>query len=313
MTFMEMFNLIRRNLIIFLLTALICLGAGLLAQKAFLQMKYENSIFLVFGVEDRLKGGDPYENLQAADQITESIQGWIKDPSFQKEIAGITGNDFSIKAKKQEKNNLLITFNTADLTANNSYKEAILSLLNQKISVYNNNSDLQINLASQTYNLDENRYLPAVVLMLAGLFGLLIGVIFSYLYEKMTGKVSFLKEISFFFSTVRPFSFKNEKHLKTGFPFLYKHLMSDNPGNQLQILHFSTPSKVLQTMFSEQENIKGVTELCIPDNLQDVRIDLPTVLICQPGATPRGGLDYLSELNFSRLEIVVFDRLKSQR
>ncbi|HLG26116.1 MAG TPA: hypothetical protein VI588_05055, partial [Candidatus Gracilibacteria bacterium] len=113
MTIRSHLSLYRRHWIIIVLLTLITGGASYYygLQKA--TRPYETTLFISLGVaqtETNFNPDSPYDYGQAADNFTETVQGWFKNPGLLNEINESVGEDIDISARRQEKQNLVITF-----------------------------------------------------------------------------------------------------------------------------------------------------------------------------------------------------------
>ena len=188
MTISEHLKLAYKNKILILFVTFIALICGFVIANNNQQFRYNNTIFYIFGVQDANHQTDLYENLQAADQITESIQGWFKDPSFLENINRQSAPAFALKSKKQDKNNLVITF-ASDSEANGKiFSQSVNKTLSDQINSYNAHSDLQIKISSQAHHVSEKGSELAIYLLISLLlgigFGHLSGLLLEFLREK---------------------------------------------------------------------------------------------------------------------------------
>jgi capsular polysaccharide biosynthesis protein len=270
---------------------------------------YENTLFISIGVQDKYKGSDSYESLQAADQITESIQGWFKDPSFQKELSASSKLGYSIKAKKQEKNNLLVNFSSADENSANLYKQSIVETLNKRISSYNQLSDLQINLAATTLDISRKADALPLYLMLSALIGLIFGVLISFFYENLFGKIGSLDEFRDITGLNSPFVFSSVKNLKSNHYFLIKYLNQHYRDQKVQLLDLTHKSKIGLEMLSRLGQFRDIKSYDLPRELEKIDPEYPTVIICELGHTTKQMLRDLSLLKFTSLEAIILDRI----
>jgi hypothetical protein len=270
---------------------------------------FENTLFISVGIQDKYKGSDSYENLQAADQMTESIVGWFKDPSFQKELTASSQLGYALKAKKQEKNNILVNFNSTDENTANLYKQGILDTLNKRISSYNQLSDLQINLPTATLDISRKADGLSLYLMLSALIGLIFGVFISYLYESFFDKIASLNDFRTITGLESPFVYSSVKKLKSQHHFLIKYLNQNYRDNQVQLLDLTHKSKIGLELLSKFGEFREIKSYDLPRDLEKINPAHPTVIICELGYTSKQTLRELSLLKFTHLEAVILDRL----
>ena len=188
MTILKYYNFARRNLFTIICCTLLSSAAGFLYSNSLNTNLFDNQLFVSISIQDKQKSTNAYENLQAADQITESIQGWLKDPSLQQQLHQQTGLNFPFSGKRQEKNNLLINFVSSDQASASTFNQALVSTLKQRVTEYSQNSDLTILLNPQTLFTSQKSNPQAIYLIIATLLGLTLGLIFSWLYEEINGR-----------------------------------------------------------------------------------------------------------------------------
>lgn len=188
MTISAYFKLAQRNLLTIICCTLLSSAAGFIYSRSLNTNLFDNQLFISISIQDKQKSTNAYENLQAADQITESIQGWLKDPSLQKQLHQQTGLNFPFGGKRQEKNNLLINFISSDQTSASTFSAALISTLKQRVTEYSQNSDLTILLNPQTLFTSQKSNPQAIYIIIATLLGLILGFIFSWLYEAINQK-----------------------------------------------------------------------------------------------------------------------------
>lgn len=188
MTILDSFKLAKRNLLTIICCTLLSSTAGFIYSRSLNTNLFDNQLFISISIQDKQKTTNAYENLQAADQITESIQGWLKDPSLQQQLHQQTGLNFPFSGKRQEKNNLLINFISSDQASASTFSTTLVSTLKQRVTEYSQNSDLTILLNPQTLFTSRKSNPQVIYLIIATLLGLILGFIFSWLYEEISPK-----------------------------------------------------------------------------------------------------------------------------
>ncbi len=196
MTFQEFIKFYRRNWIPILINIVLVLILGISLVLTVFKPEIQNNIFYSISVQNHSGNAviSPFENLKAADQFTDSLVGWLKDPallsSFNK-----SGKFSSLKINKQEKNNLQISYKTHDKkTGYNLYKQ-IKTSLNLQMKQYSKNSDFNFVAAISNFNQanQKNNY-PLLILILLFL-GLIIGISSAYIYELGSGKIISINQL----------------------------------------------------------------------------------------------------------------------
>lgn len=139
-------NIFKKNIVLILITTLLCGACGYyFGFKKNNNAKYKSTVFLSIAIKNKSFNESPYESVQTADHMTESIQGWIKDLSFQENIRDKSKINTELQAKRQEKNNIIVNFNTLSTEDAQKVGKIFLNQLNQRIFSYNLKSDFLVN------------------------------------------------------------------------------------------------------------------------------------------------------------------------
>jgi hypothetical protein len=256
MTFNEYLGITERNKFFILISILICglTGALLGFQKNTL---YNSSLFITFSVKSSQSSSE--ENLQSSDQITETIQGWFKDPAFLKNKETDSIYQINANAKKQEKNNLLISYDSIDQKTAEDKSTIILDLLQNRLSEYNKNSDLKVNIAlsSNTHLQSTNPIFSYSIIGL--LIGLISGLALSLLYEIKHQKIISLIQI------------ESEKILKSSNPAIVQSIIKEY--SKLQFIKLF-PGKIkqnkLEILGTKEKDILNLENLDKLENLNSI-------------------------------------------
>lgn len=188
MNLIEIIKLGLHHKITLISTIIFCAIIGGFVATRYGTAHLENSIFIDVSVQDKFQKTSAYENLEAADQITESIQGWIIDPSFQDAVNKASSTNLAILSKKQEKNNLVISFKSTDEGTSATLGEKINQQLQKRIQEYNTNSDLLIFTNDQPLQTTPkgSQMVPYIVISAAA--GLFLGLILIALFHDLRKK-----------------------------------------------------------------------------------------------------------------------------
>jgi len=168
--------------LIAVLTAIAATAFGIIYNRN----SFSATIFINIGaIQDNTfsNPGNPFEALQAADQFTESVQGWFKNPLLLETIRTESGirADFSIR--KQEKQNLLITYKTDSLESAKTIAEITRKNLEKQITIYNGRNSSNFTIPSYDSFITESQ-LPLVLFSMLGLFaGIFIGYYLTIFWE----------------------------------------------------------------------------------------------------------------------------------
>lgn len=136
---------------------------------------HEATLFLSIGTKQINSSSSTFDDVQAADRFTETLQGWFKNPDLIKRIEEKTGESVSLSARKQEKQNLIVTLpamseEMADTIANITIQE-----LKQDIQQYNASTGSQYTLALASVTIEEQK----AKTLIFGLIGFVFGIVFA--------------------------------------------------------------------------------------------------------------------------------------
>lgn len=309
MTILEYFKLAIRHKYLILIVLVFSLISGSLVASNVQKLQHNNTLFYVIGVQDPAHQSDSFENLQAADQITESIQGWFKDPSFLSAVTQENNLNFHLKGKKQEKNNLLVTYLSDNEENGKIFGDSITRELQTRINNYNNNSDLQIKISNSTLDSSIKSDDLSLFLLISLLIGLLIGYLGAWLYELILGKLKSVDELKYNLNKSPLFSFRNHKQLKTNYHFLTHFLQANFGHDKLQILDLTSKSKIGLEVISKHTGFHDVKSLDLPKDIDKIEISVPTLVLVELGHTNINYLKQLSAFNFTKLETILLDQV----
>ena len=154
----------KNTLLSYLAIAVLMIGA--LTIYGFSQAKNftQSQTFITVGIDNTEQ--NLTNNFEAADMFTETIQGWFKNTQFLAEING--SNKTTINAKKQEKQNLIISFQLTDGTDSETktIQESVINTLKKNVENYNieTNSKVRLTLISSNITTGKKSYLPYTII-----------------------------------------------------------------------------------------------------------------------------------------------------
>ena len=163
--------------------AVITAIASIVFGYGYLQHKYETTLFLSIGsITD---GNSILDNVEAADHFAETVQGWFKNPAFLKQVNKLSGIDAGLSARKQEKQNLIVTYKTLNDDDGKYIATAVNTSVEMEIKKYNQTTKSSFTLAlfsSDTKELGDRTLFLAVFGLL---IGLALGIALSFAYESL--------------------------------------------------------------------------------------------------------------------------------
>lgn len=144
---------------------------------------------------------DPFSYAQSADSFAEGMLGWFRNPNFFvyiKEHVPEAANlrlDRMYQIRKQEKQNLNITFQVKDKVLAQNLQEATMKYLREQIANINTQSNTMYDIINETYNITEVKYNTVLVsgVVFAAVFLLL--ALFFLLWEIIMGIASVREQV----------------------------------------------------------------------------------------------------------------------
>jgi preprotein translocase subunit SecF len=154
----------------------------------FNQNAYGTTVFLNIGAKSNPQIS-PLDTVQAADSFTETIQGWFKNPEFLYKIAESAGLNAEPAARRQEKQNLVVTFKTQDEKQAHEVYLAVKTQLQSEIENYNSATGSGFLIASVGTKTAESK----ISLPLFGLAGIILGLILGFalmaVFDRITKEI----------------------------------------------------------------------------------------------------------------------------
>lgn len=205
MEFLFLLNTTKRYFLVsFLISTLIALGAGWYWNTK-VQPDYKATLFLsvVTKVDDKRVNDrfDPLSYVESADRFAEGMLGWFRNPDFFKKIQTAVPDAQSLRLdkiyqiRKQEKQNLNITFQVASFELAEKLQKATMDYLRTQVQNINTQSNTTFDIINDTVTITAVKY---NVLLVAGVVGasvLLLLILFFLLLEIVRGIVSVKEQV----------------------------------------------------------------------------------------------------------------------
>ena len=312
MNFKEYLKLAFRNRYLITIITVLCLFVSYFIFTQQNKSNLENTLFISFSIQNQQPSNtnySPYENLQAADQITESIQGWMITPAFQAELNQLSKLNYSAKVKKQEKNNLLINYSSDTSENAVTYQNQLIQSLQKRLTQYNQQSDLKINLAFSDLKTDSKSTNPVLYLFLGLIVGLVLSYCFAFGGELLTNRIQSTQTIYQIFNKNPLDNYSNKADLVKHHEYLSRLINSHLKGNELQILDQTSKKRFAIELISKFTNYNQIKSHFFPKDIENIKTNKPTLLMVELGYTKINKLERIKNLNFETLEILVIDRL----
>ncbi|MBU0667915.1 hypothetical protein KJ951_00865 [Patescibacteria group bacterium] len=145
---------------------------------------YDATIFISVGIQQTDTTGS-YDDVRAADQFTETIQGWMKNPALIDRIKKQTKLDFGLSAHKQEKQNIVITFSAHSNDDADKIASTVISELIKEVSVYNQAVKGNFRLAISDYSVTEEKNKIFIIAAIGTILGLALAIALAYFRESI--------------------------------------------------------------------------------------------------------------------------------
>lgn len=170
MTFLDYLSLMRRNAAAALLITLLITGTTLCLVLYKNRSPYVSTIFVSIGNAQNGNQAESssYDRVQAADHFTETVQGWFKNPEFQKRIRIEGSSETSVR--KQEKQNLVLSFTSENAEAAKKMNENTKSELQREIDTFNSVTNNEFKIAIYSENI-EKKQLPVMLFLIISVIG----------------------------------------------------------------------------------------------------------------------------------------------
>ena len=150
------------------------------------ELQFETTAFLSIGHKYESRGElSAYETVRAADHYKETVQGWFKNPSFLNRIFAKAGTSSALSARNQEKQNILITFKTANEKSAEKLADSIEDTLLKEISEYNLKTGSEFTLALYDYTIVKTSDKLAFFAIFGLFAGILLGLMASFTYDAL--------------------------------------------------------------------------------------------------------------------------------
>jgi len=301
----------RHSIVILTLTSLATL-AGFSYFQLKNQEKYSTTLFITVGIKNEPSGNQEennYYNVQAADQFTETIQGWFKNPAFLNKINQQSNVSSAISAAKQEKQNLVITYETASREIATVKQNAIIKTLNSEINAYNlaTSSQVQVAVNSAQSNPQSSSRFPYIAI--AFILGLVSSFALSFIIEKIRGVVSSASQVKKLFKNQILDEFSNEKDLQKNSVILKKKasVFFTNNKEKLQILLLNTKYNNLSSQLKKIIDSKKYETINFPEESEKLNTTAPTIIFCQLGKSKLKDLQRAKDLLSPERGVVILN------
>jgi len=177
----------------------------------FVKTTFEGTIYYTVAARDD-KITDYYDfsnyyGTMSSVEFARTLSGWHENPLFKDEVYKKAGVDINqdlsflrrligpFSVNRIERANVVVNLNSKTLAGAEKLAQAYTDVLQARLERYNQSADSKYSLVFADRNLSAKQPALATNLFLATLIGLILGVIFAYLYEYLTRVASDQEQI----------------------------------------------------------------------------------------------------------------------
>jgi len=255
--------------------------------------RFASSVVMTFAIEDVQDTAEyKYSNFyaeQAALEFTRTISGWYKDPMFRDHIFKVAELDIDeeltfmskimgfFSAKRLERQNILTTYSATTDERAKKLSMALEKVIEHRLSAYNNAAQSKYKIAYVS-NIVEKQEAPWALFIIGALmFGVVLGVLFVFQYEKFKGAATISNDVEKIFG-------------KKSFDRIFKKNSSDQRYFRMRMLEESPFSSVV-TLAKDHKTILAGMDIPLfnfPNDVAQLKNIKSTVLvIVELGITSR--------------------------
>ncbi|MFN7160229.1 MAG: hypothetical protein ACK4NC_01305 [Candidatus Gracilibacteria bacterium] len=205
MEILYFFQACKRHLKVILLISLLAAAITGIYWSKFVAPDFKSTIF--FSTVTKVDNArtteryDPFSYAQSADSFAEGMLGWFRNPNFfvyMKEHVPAAANlrlDRMYQIRKQEKQNLNITFQVETRALAEDLQEATMKYLREQIANINTQSNTTYDIINETFNITEVKYNTLLVTSVVFFSLFLLLTLFFLLWEIFRGIASVREQV----------------------------------------------------------------------------------------------------------------------
>ncbi len=297
MIYQDLINLTLRRWQIILVTIIVMLGGTVVYAMKKAAVPFETTIFINIGtkINEPNSTNNNYYNVQAADAFTETVQGWLKNPEFINEIGD------NIDSRKQEKQNLIVSYTSATEYDAHQVAQRLNNLVTTKLNAYNQSTGANFIMALFTENTSNKTTGTTIYLILAIILGLTVGFGLAFIYETIFDKTIFKQTLETIFGkkalTIQKKSAPSPQEL-----IYLKSLLKNHPQHQNAALigiDFN-PSKTAYELES--------TGIIFPDQIDKIDSHKKYLLLIKMGTSTISSIIKTKQLLQNDQEYIIIER-----
>lgn len=181
-------QLYKKNWIGILLITILSTGVGISVATTRNALTHEATLFLNIATKQGNNASTTFDDIQAADRFTETVQGWFKNPNLIHRIEESTGQPAHLSARKQEKQNLIITLPAINEEQARILASTTIEELRNDINQYNTETQSQYTLALTSVTIQEQENKTLIFAVVGFAFGLILALALAHLWQMLQKK-----------------------------------------------------------------------------------------------------------------------------
>lgn len=267
---------------------------------------YETTIFISIGNNQNsaLDQESAYENVQAAEHFSETVQGWFKNPKFQERIKMNSSSEMN--ARKQEKQNLVVTFSSERAEEGQLGSEKLKNELEKEISGYNSGTNSDFQIAVYTFDTKHKPLSFALFLIISIIGGLVLASFALYGYEYLFEKVTTSAQAAEILERQPVDKLPSLSPKKKDVGFLSAHL-SRREGKNIQIVGAGVDAGKLTKSLDRLGHGKSLHTVIFPEESDKIAHDGLQLVVCVLGKTSLDDLRKLKTLVSASFDLLIVE------
>lgn len=306
MSFLEYIGLLRRHLLSTLALSILVIAAtmSLVAWKN--SSPYETTVFISIGNNQNmaLDQESAYENVQAADHFSETVQGWFKNPKFQERIKMRSSSEMN--ARKQEKQNLVVTFSTEQDTEGQLGSEKLRNELEKEIADYNSGTNSDFQIAVYTFDTKHKPLSFPLFLIISIIGGIMLASFSLYGYEYLFEKVTTPAQAAEIFGRQPIDKLPSLSPKKKNASFLSAHL-NRVEGKNIQIIGAGVDAGKFTKSLERLGHGKSFHAVNFPEESDKIAPNGRQLIVCVLGKTSLDDLRKLKTLVSASFDLLIVE------
>ena len=204
MELLYFFSVVQRNFLKILIGGIICGLLGILFATLIQKPAYSTTIiFQTTAKVDQTQGKDvdPLSYFEAGDRFSEAILGWFRNPiifdGIAKRVEGMDGGTLAkiFSIRRQEKQNINITYKVESEEKAKKLEEAIVSYMKEQVATINKQSNSAYDLVNLDYKIEKIEPSKVMTGGYAFAFGIILFILFVFIYELAIGVVMYKDQV----------------------------------------------------------------------------------------------------------------------